>query len=67
MKTNKPILIELRSLTNTKQTYWTYSNWEEKEIDGEKFTPVTKFMPNQTRITELHYVRSNSLEQIREF
>jgi len=67
MKTQKPELIELRLKTNIFQIYWTYSSWEEKEIDGEKFTPVTKFMPHPNKITELHYVKSSNLEKVPEF
>jgi len=67
MKTQNPKLIELRSKTNIFQIYWTYSSWDEKEIDGEMFTPVTKFMPHPDKITELHYVKTSSLERVVEF
>ena len=67
MKTKKPMLIELRLKNNPLQSYWTYSSWEEEIIDGEKFTPVTKFMPNDNHLHECHYVKSSTLEPVIEF
>jgi hypothetical protein len=67
MKIENPELIELRLKNNISQIYWTYSSWKEEEIDGEMFTPVTKFMPHTEKITELYYVKTSNLEKCLNF
>jgi len=56
--------IELKSKTN-RNTFYTYPEWGEKDIDGVMFTPVTKFPPILDRLREVHYMRSDDLERVK--
>ena len=58
MKTVKPLLKKVRSKTNS-DVYYTYSNWETKEIEGVTFIPVVKQMPSdKTQVT--FYMRKDN-------
>ncbi len=63
MKTVKPLLKKVRSKTNS-DVYYTYSNWETKEIEGVTFIPVVKQMPSdKTQVT--FYMRKDNLEVVK--
>ena len=63
MKTAKPLLKKVRSKTNS-DVYYTYSNWETKEIEGVTFIPVVKQMPSdKTQVT--FYMRKDNLEVVK--
>jgi len=56
-----PVLKKVRVRTNQEE-YFTYSNWEIKEIDGVAFLPVIKTPQNKTPV---RYIRKDSLEFIK--
>lgn len=62
MKTDKPI--KLRNKISQTETYYTYSHWPSKEIDGVSFLPVVKQPPSNATQT-IHYMRKDSLEKIK--
>ena len=64
MKTVKQILKTYR-VRNGTETYYTYSHWDSKEIDGVEFLAVCKQYPSQDKTQMLHYVRKDSLELIK--
>jgi mRNA deadenylase 3'-5' endonuclease subunit Ccr4 len=41
-KNNKPVVRKVRPLGNLEDTYYTYSNWETKFIDGIEYVYVVK-------------------------
>jgi len=59
----KEVLKKVRSRTNL-DTFYTYSHWPSKEIDGITFVPVVKNLPGVQTQT-LHYMRKDNLEYIR--
>ena len=63
MKTVKPILKKVRSLTNS-DIYYTYSNWESKEIEGVTFIPVVRDMPNE-KLQHTFWLRKENVEYVK--
>ena len=63
MKNVKPILKKVRSLTNS-DIYYTYSNWEPKEIEGVTFIPVVKGMPNE-KLQHTFWLRKENVEYVK--
>ena len=65
MKTlkTKPILKKVRSKTNS-DTYYTYSNWETKQIEGVTFIPVVKEVPNK-KLQHTFWMRKDNLEYVK--
>ena len=62
-KESTPIKVKVRNGDGT--IFYTYSHWQPNEIDGVKYTPVTKFMPSNDRTQQLHYLRKDTLEYIK--
>jgi hypothetical protein len=62
MKKSKPILRKLRSLTNS-DIYYTYSNWEPKEIEGVIFIPVVRDEPSD-KLQHTFWVRKENMEYL---
>ena len=61
--TGKSILKKVRSKTNP-DIYYTYSNWETKEIEGITFIPVVKsFGKNEYQM--IHYLRKDNVEYVK--
>jgi len=59
----KAILKKVRSKTNS-DIYYTYSNWETKEIEGITFIPVVKsFSKNENQV--VHYLRKDNVEYVK--
>lgn len=64
MKKAKPILKKVRAKNGT-DTFYTYSNWPVEEIDGEKFIPVVKQMPDPKKNQVVHYMKKDSMEYVK--
>jgi hypothetical protein len=60
----EPILYKVR-VKNGGDIYYTYSNWDTKEIDGVEFVAVNKNMPSQERAQPIHWMRKDWLEYIK--
>ena len=63
MKNVKPILQKVRSKTN-QDIYYTYANWETKNIDGVTFLPVVRDVPSM-KLQQTFYLRKDNLEYIK--
>jgi hypothetical protein len=59
----KAILKKVRSKTNS-DIYYTYSNWETKEIEGITFIPVVK-SSNNNEYQMIHYLRKDNVEYVK--
>ena len=59
----KAILKKVRSKTNS-DIYYTYSNWETKEIEGITFIPVVK-SSNKNQNQVVHYMRKDNVEYVK--
>lgn len=59
----KPQLKKVRSLTNS-DIYYTYSNWEAKEIEGVTFIPVVKDLPSE-RLQHTFWLRKENVEYVK--
>lgn len=58
----KAILKKVRSKTNS-DIYYTYSNWETKEIEGITFIPVVKSTNDEYQM--VHYLRKDNVEYVK--
>ena len=63
MKNVKPILQKVRSKTN-QELYYTYANWEAKDIDGVTFLPVVRDVPSM-KLQQTFYLRKDNLEYVK--
>jgi hypothetical protein len=65
MKTvkTKPLLKKVRSKTNS-DIYYTYSNWESKEIEGVTFIPVVKDLPSE-KLQHTFWLRKENVEYVK--
>ena len=62
----KPILKKVRPLGNLKDTYYTYSNWDTKLIDGIEFIGVYKINPEEfTKPQNIFWMRKDNLETVK--
>ena len=61
---NKPIIKKVRSKTNS-EIYYTWSNWETKEIDGVTFIPVVRNPPDGLKLQQTFYMRKENLEFVK--
>lgn len=57
-------LRKVRNKLNQEDVYYTYSNWEVKEIDGVKFLPVVK-QSNPKALQQIHYMKKDNMEYVR--
>lgn len=60
----KPKLLKVRSKSNG-DTYYTYSDWPIREIDGVEFISVSKSYPDH-QTYQLFFMRKDWLEYIKE-
>lgn len=60
----KSILKKVRSKTNS-DIYYTYSNWETREIEGVTFIPVVKDVPDSKKNQVVHYMRKDNVEYVK--
>jgi len=60
----KAIIKKVRSKTNS-EIYYTWSNWETKEIDGVTFIPVVRIRPDGSKLQQTFYMRKENLEFVK--
>ncbi len=60
VKKVKPLIRKVRSKSNF-DTYYTSSTWENKEIEGVTFIPVTKDVNSK----QIHYLRKDNVEYVK--
>jgi hypothetical protein len=60
VKKIKPLIRKVRSKSNF-DVYYTSSTWENKEIEGVTFIPVTKNMNDK----QIHYLRKDNVEYVK--
>ena len=59
----KPLLKKVRSKTNS-DTYYTFSNWETREIEGVTFIPVVKDLPSE-KLQHTFWLRKDNVEYVK--
>lgn len=59
----KPILKKVRSKTNS-DTYYTFSNWDTREIEGVTFIPVVKDLPSE-KLQHTFWLRKDNVEYVK--
>jgi hypothetical protein len=59
----KPILKKVRSKTNS-DTYYTFSNWDTREIEGVTFIPVIKDLPSE-KLQHTFWMRKDNVEYVK--
>jgi hypothetical protein len=64
MKKVKSILKKVRPKNGT-DIFYTYSNWELHEINGEKFIPVVKEVPDPNKNQVVHFMKKDSMEYVK--
>jgi len=66
MKTvkSKPILKKVRARNGT-DIFYTYSNWETREIEGVTFIPVVKQVPVNTLTDKVHWMKKDTMEYMK--
>jgi hypothetical protein len=60
---NKPILKKVRSKTNS-DTYYTFSNWDAREIEGVTFIPVVKDLPSE-KLQHTFWMRKDNVDYVK--
>ena len=60
----KSILKKVRSKTNS-DIYYTYSNWDIREIEGLTFIPVVKEVPDNKKNQVVHYLCKDNVEYVK--
>ena len=66
MKKVKPksTLKKVRAKNGT-DIFYTYSHWPIEEIDGQKFIAVVKQMPDPNKNQVVHYMKKDSMENVK--
>ena len=59
----KPLLKKVRSKTNS-DTYYTFSNWDTREIEGVTFIPVVKEVPSE-KLQHTFWMRKDNVEYVK--
>jgi len=59
----KPLLKKVRSKTNS-DTYYTFSNWDTREIEGITFIPVVKDLPSE-KLQHTFWLRKDNVEYVK--
>jgi hypothetical protein len=57
--------VKMRSIIRKDEIYYTFPQWEPKEVDGVVFLAVCMFEPTQDRTQQIHYIRKDSLERVK--
>jgi hypothetical protein len=60
----KPQIRKVRNRLHQDEIYYTYTNWETKEIDGVQFIPVVK-QPQEQKLQQIHYMKKDNMEFIK--
>lgn len=55
--------IKLRNKFSPTEIYYTFSHWENREIDGVLFIPLVKNLHHTQQ--PIHYMRKDSLERVK--
>jgi hypothetical protein len=63
MKKLNPIIKKVRSKTNS-DIYYTWSNWETKEIEGVTFIPVVRDVPSE-KLQHTFWMRKDNVEYVK--
>ncbi len=61
---SKNILKKVRARNGT-EIFYTYSHWPLEEIDGEKFIPVVREVPDSKKNQVVHYMKKDSMEYLK--
>ena len=64
MKKVKSSLKKVRARNGT-DIFYTYSHWPLEEIDGEKFIPVVREVPDSKKNQVVHYMKKDSMEYLK--
>jgi hypothetical protein len=59
----KPILKKVRSKTSS-DIYYTFSNWDTREIEGVTFIPVVKEVPSE-KLQHTFWLRKDNVEYVK--
>jgi hypothetical protein len=65
MNTKTPKLLKLRAKNGGTDIFYSYSNWNLHEIDGEEYYPVVKEIPSHSKTQVLHYMKKNNMEVVK--
>ena len=57
--------IKLRNKFSPTEIYYTFEHWKSKEIEGVEFIPVNKLPPSPGMSQSLHFMRKDSLEEVK--
>ena len=62
-----PVLNKVRPLGNLTDVYYTYSNWNNKNIDGVEYIAVAKGNPedNTMKTKSIYWMRKDNMEYIK--
>jgi hypothetical protein len=60
----KPYIKKLRSKLNS-EVYYTWSNWETKDIDGVEFIPVVREEPSDSKLQYTFFMKKDNMEFIK--
>lgn len=60
----EPKLFKVR-VKNGGDTYYTYSHWETRDIDGVEFVAVNKDIPTQERTQTIYWMRKDWLDYVK--
>lgn len=60
----KPYVQKLRSKHNS-EVYYTWSNWETKDIDGVEFYAVVRDEPSNLKLQQTFYIKKDNMELIK--
>jgi hypothetical protein len=61
----KPKIQKVRNRLHQDEIYYTWSNWEPKEIEGQLFLAVVKYNPSENKLQRTHYIRKDNMEYIK--
>jgi hypothetical protein len=60
----KPYIQKLRSKHNS-EIYYTWSNWETKDIDGVDFLAVVREEPSKQKLQQTFYMKKDNMELVK--
>jgi hypothetical protein len=60
----KPYIQKLRSKLNS-EIYYTWSNWETKDIDGVVFLAVVRNEPSGLKLQQIFYMKKDNMEIVK--
>jgi len=60
----KPYIQKLRCKHNS-EIYYTWSNWETKDIDGVEFYPVVREEPTSLKLQQTFYMKKDNMELVK--